>query len=94
MTIEKAITEFRAKLQGWWWSIGDCSVSADASCGPDKSGTDFDLLYIDDDRIFDEGFHVDLTKPASPADALLHVMKLGLEAKTAFRNRPVTTAAA
>lgn len=56
VALAAAITEFEEKLPGWWWSIGSCSVSRDASCGPDRTGPDADLLQ---DREFDEGFHHD-----------------------------------
>lgn len=84
MTIDEAVAEFKAKLPGWWYTMGDCSVSADASCGPDSAGPDFDLLYLDD-RTFDNGFHVDLLQPATVAEALLNVMNQGLTAKAAAR---------
>jgi hypothetical protein len=29
-----AIQEFEAALPGWWWSIGSCGLTRDASCGP------------------------------------------------------------
>lgn len=76
----RAITEFRQALPGWWFTVGDCSVSADASCGPDFQREDKALLKI---SLFDEGFHVDLPQPASMADALRIVVKAGLEAKAA-----------
>ena len=51
-----AIIEFERRLPGWWWSVGSCTVSRDASCGPDRNGPDAELLKI---REFDEGFHHD-----------------------------------
>jgi hypothetical protein len=29
-----AIREFETALPGWWWSVGSCSLTRDASCGP------------------------------------------------------------
>lgn len=64
------ISAFRRLLPGWWFSVGECSVSADASCGPDIAGPDKQLLKI---RLFDEGFHADIPQPATMAEALMHV---------------------
>lgn len=75
----EAISTFRRKLPGWWFSLGDCSVSRDASCGPDRNGPDAHLL---EDREFDDGFHADLDEAGSTmAEALRDVMRQGLEAK-------------
>jgi hypothetical protein len=78
MTFDEAIAKFRSELPGWWWSIGDCSVSADASCGPDRTGPDAELLA---DRLFDEGFHCDLRQPASPVQSLMNVLDQAKSAK-------------
>jgi hypothetical protein len=32
-----AIQEFEAALPGWWWSIGSCGLTRDASCGPPRA---------------------------------------------------------
>ena len=50
------IDAFEREVPGWWWSVGSCSVSRDASCGPDRNGPDADLLPLPE---FDEGFHHD-----------------------------------
>jgi len=76
----KAICEFRGELPGWWFTVGECSVSADASCGPDRAGPDADLLK---DRTFDDGFHADLPQPASMADALRRVTAIAIETRSA-----------
>lgn len=73
-----AIERFRDDLPGWWFSVGECSVSADASCGPDRQGSDAHLLT---DRLFDGGFHADLPQPASMADALDTVRRWALKAR-------------
>jgi hypothetical protein len=70
-----AIAEFEYRLPGWWWSTGSCSVSRDASCGPDRNGPDADLLETDSE--FDEGFHHDERK-GDCADALRIVMEWAL----------------
>lgn len=81
-----AIGEFSTALPGWWFSVGDCSVSADASCGPDRNGVDRELLK---DRSFDNGFHADLPKPASLAEALRAVTTEALVARAALNQQEV-----
>ena len=76
-----AIAQFETRLPGWWWSVGACSVSRDASCGPDLTGPDKALLMV---RRFDEGFHADL-RDGSLADALRDVMEQALAAKAEVR---------
>lgn len=78
MTLQM-IREFRKQLPGWWFSIGECSVSSDASCGPDVAGPDANLLK---QKTFDEGFHADLVPPATMADALAHVMGQAIKVRT------------
>jgi hypothetical protein len=79
-----AIEEFQSALPGWWFTLGDCSISADASCGPDRNGPDAHLLS---NRLFDEGFHADLPQPAKIADALRCVTAQGVAARSsAFRS--------
>ena len=64
--LEKAISEFQVALPGWWFSVGTCSTSRDASCGPDVAHCPKDLLIR-----FDDGIHVELYEEASTlADAL------------------------
>lgn len=81
-TLDQAIADFTAALPGWWFSVGLCHVSADASCAPDSAGCDADLLS---DRAFDEGFHADLLPPATMSDALADVMRQALEARSLAR---------
>lgn len=76
-----ALVEFDAQLPGWWWSVGYCKVSGDASCGPDRQGDDADLLAH---KEFDEGFHVDIPD-GEPADALIEVTRIALEARKRAR---------
>ena len=77
--LQAAIIEFEKALPGWWYSLGICSVSRDASCGPDPNGPDAALLKI---RKFDSGYHCDDHHPDSTmADALRNVMAQALEAK-------------
>ena len=80
--LKMAINEFEATLPGWWWSLGACSVSRHASCGPDAAGPDAHLLELDD-RTFDNGFHDDLAD-GSLADALRSVMRSAVIARAAL----------
>lgn len=78
--LSEAIKTFEEKLPDWWWSVGHCMVSRDASCGPDRQGKDAYLLKLPA-RLFDEGFHADLVD-GTLADALLDVMQQALDAKS------------
>ena len=84
--IADAIETFERTLPGWWWSIGNCSVSADASCGPDIAGPD---AYLLDHAEFDAGFHRDASQPANVADSLLDVMQQAINARSRhhYKNR-------
>jgi len=77
-----AIEYFHAKLPGWWFSVGVCHVSADASCAPDSAGCDADLLQM---KFFDEGFSADLLPPATMADALRYVTDAAVFARDDIR---------
>jgi hypothetical protein len=83
MTLDQAIELFTRELPGWWWSVGDCENSAHASCGPNRSGPDGDLIDIDS-TIFDSGFHVNLRQPSVPAQALLAVLAQAKACKAAY----------
>lgn len=84
-TLTLAILEFERSLPGWWWSVCVCSRSRDASCGPDMSGPDADLLLLED-RSFDDGFHYDDESPtATLATSLRNVMYEAFEARTKYR---------
>lgn len=74
-----AIREFEAALPGFWWSIGMCSVSGDASCGVDRGKEQAHLLdNIELGDPFDEGFHAEI-EGGTPAEALRTVMHRALE---------------
>lgn len=81
--LEAAIAEFKAVLPGWWFTVGECQVSADASCGPTKESPHVGLISID--RRFDDGFHADLPQPSTLSDALRDVMAQALVAIGATR---------
>ena len=72
-----AVVEFEAALPDWWWTVGVCSVSRDASCGPDLNGRDAHLLEF---KHFDSGFHHD-DRTGTVANSLRIVMKYALESK-------------
>lgn len=66
--LERAIRQFRHCLPNWWFSVGECDISCDASIAPMKTSADIDLIPFD--QRFDDGFHADLPQPATLADAL------------------------
>lgn len=76
--LEQAIASFKAALPGWWYSLGECQVSADASCAPTRESPDHDLIAVN--RAFDDGFHADLPQPATLVEALANVQQQALEA--------------
>jgi hypothetical protein len=74
----KAVTEFETALPGFWWSVGQCSVGAHASCAVDGRGSQADLLIgVKAGEPLDDGFHCDTTG-GSPAEALRSVMQQAL----------------
>jgi len=74
----RAVAEFEENLPGFWWSVGQCSVGAHASCAVDGNGVQGDLLeHIAVGHPYDVGFHCD-TKGGSPAEALRYVMNAAL----------------
>ena len=75
--LAKSVAEFETALPGWWWTVGVCSVSRDASCGPDRNGPDARLLNL---PLFDEGFHHDDCE-GTVANSLRIVMTEALKAK-------------
>lgn len=79
-----AIAYFNSRLPGWWFSVGLCHVSADASCAPDSAGCDADLLR---EKFFDEGFDLDLHPPATMADSLRQLTDIAVYARDQFRLR-------
>lgn len=74
-----AIREFKNALPGWWFTLGECSFTRDASCGPDMAGPDKHLCEVGE---FNDGFHCD--DFGSLADSLRDVMRLALAAKSAW----------
>jgi hypothetical protein len=77
--LEAAVAEFKAALPGWWFSVGECQVSCDASCAPTTDSPDIDLIQRAGDS-FDCGLHADLKQPATMADALRNVQAQALAA--------------
>ena len=75
-----AIKEFEEKLPGFWWSTGNCSVGAHASCGVDQYGCQSHLLEgaNSGSHPLDDGFHCDTIK-GPPEEALRDVMEQALE---------------
>lgn len=81
--LEEAIETLQRELPGWWWSVGNCHVSADATIGPDSRGPDAHLLSI---KEFDEGIQGDLLHPATVAEALLNAVNIAKERRAAVTN--------
>lgn len=81
-----AIAHFNAKLPGWWFSVGACHVSADATVAPDTAGIDWVLYKTTHEvtKFFDDGFQVDLLPPATMADALIRATDLAAAARDAY----------
>lgn len=74
----KAVAEFEAALPGFWWSVGQCSVGAHASCAVDGRGEQGHLVdAIVAGEPLDTGFHCD-TKGGQPHEALRDVMEQAL----------------
>lgn len=78
MGLEYAVACFKAELPGWWFSVGECQVSCDASCAPTPESQHIDLIALDER--FDSGFHADLEQPSTLAHALNTVRAEALEA--------------
>ena len=81
----EAIAEFKAKLPGWWYSVGECQVSCDATCAPTVESPDIAFIEVDD--AFDHGFRIDLPQPSTLADALRNVMQQALDRKAAISGK-------
>lgn len=64
---------------GWWWTVGACSVSCHASVGPDMAHNPREVLDA-----FDGGFHTDLPQPSTVSAALATAC---LEARKAIEAR-------
>lgn len=79
--LEVTIRQFREALPGWWYSLGECDISCDASCAP--TGLSPDIALIPRDERFNSGFHVDVHQPSTLAQALLHVMGEAVAARAA-----------
>ena len=76
--LQDTIRLFKQRLPGWWYSVGECQVSCDASCGPTVESEHIHLIPLDDR--FNSGFHADLPQPAYLADALYVAMVEAMEA--------------
>ena len=81
--LQEAIASFKERLPGWWFTVGECSVSCDATVGPDKAYCPKWML----DK-FDDGFSVDLCQPSTLAEALNEAVDEALEAITSPPDTP------
>ena len=79
--LEAAIDKLYRELPGWWWSVGNCHVSADATIGPDREGPDRHLLRFAE---FDNGIDGSLGHPATMAEAMLAAIEAGKAAKARY----------
>lgn len=79
--IEDVIARFKKDFPGWWYSLGECQISCDASCAPTKLSPDIELIEYDDR--FNSGFHVDLLQESTLSEALEVVMEEAAEARLA-----------
>jgi hypothetical protein len=85
--LPSAIAYFHSKLPGWWFSVGACHVTSDASVCPDTAGADVWLFQTGDrdvTKFFDDGFHADLYPPATMADALIRATDLARASRDAY----------
>jgi len=82
--LEEAIRRFKADLPGWWFTVGECEKSCDASCGPTRQSEH--IKAIGWDHRFDDGFHVDLDQPSSLAAALNEVTQDAMTAIIDWQN--------
>lgn len=75
--LQRSIKRMERDLPGWWWQVGACHVSADASIGPDSDGPAAYLLAY---KHFDVGFHCDVKQPSSVGLALDGAIEMALAA--------------
>lgn len=88
--IEAVIARFRRELPDWWYSLGECQVSCDASCSPTSLSEDIDLIPMD--PRFDHGFHADVPQPSELKTALLIVLHDAKAARLRARGDPENAA--
>lgn len=83
VNVREAIRLLNTVLPGWWFSVGLCALSGDASIGPDFRAPNAPSKAIIDK--YDAGFHADL-QPGDGlrrmARALLHCI---VQAKQAMK---------
>lgn len=84
------IARFKQALPGWWFTLGECEKSCDASCAPTRESDD--LALIPHDERFNSGFHCDLPQPCCLSDALYVVMREAVFARR-FAIRAASTTA-
>jgi hypothetical protein len=73
--LSEAVRDFKEALPGWWFTVGECSVSCDATVGPDVAYCPQWML----DK-FDAGFDCDLAQPSTLASALRGATEIALNA--------------
>ena len=75
-----AVARLNRELPGWWWRVGSCQVSADATIAPTVESEDVNLVNCAE--ALDVGFDCDLRHPATIADALNGAIDKALAAKS------------
>lgn len=73
--LTEAINEFYRALPGWWFRVGRCSVSCDATVAPDIAHVSEPVLSM-----FDGGFDCDWRNPSTLADALRGATEIAVKA--------------
>lgn len=78
--LEDTIAAFKSEFPGWWYTLGECQVSCDATIAPTTESVDIELIREAGDE-FDAGFSVDLAQPSTLSEALIYVMDMARKAK-------------
>jgi hypothetical protein len=79
VSLEKIIADFKAEFPGWWWSVGECQLSCDATVGPTTVAPDSWLLDLWE---FDAGFDGDIPQPSTVEAALLNAIERARAARS------------
>lgn len=87
--LTSAIARIERELPGWWWSVGACHVSSDATCGPDRYGPDAWMFEMIDDELGEPIFDCDLRQPSTCGQSLNRAIDSGLVARKKYADRRV-----
>lgn len=78
-SLSNAVQRLKRELPGWWFTLGECSVSCDATIGPDVAYCPKWMLDA-----YDGGFDCDIRQPSTLADALNGAIDEALKAIEEF----------